>query len=205
MQHGYRILPLRAALTELGGSAARAAAPAAVITVDDGHRSIYAELFPLIRRHHLPITLFIYPSAISNAKYALTWAQLREMQDSGLVDVESHTYWHPNFRTERRHRSPADYQRFVNDQLRRSKSVLESRLGRTVDLLAWPYGIVDGDLEAAARRAGYVAAFAYDGGVAAVGTDIYAMPRIPVTDQDRAGAFAALIGPTLHSKGAPPR
>ncbi|WP_202925576.1 putative glycoside hydrolase [Edaphobacter sp. 12200R-103] len=27
----------------------------------------------MILKHHAPVTLFIYPSAISNASYALTW------------------------------------------------------------------------------------------------------------------------------------
>src|SRR5690349_156680 len=47
------------------------------ITADDGHRSVYSEMWPMIERAHLPVTLFIYPSAVSNANYALTWAQLR--------------------------------------------------------------------------------------------------------------------------------
>jgi peptidoglycan/xylan/chitin deacetylase (PgdA/CDA1 family) len=42
------------------------------ITVDDGHLSVYTELYPLILKHRPPVTLFIYPSAISNASYALT-------------------------------------------------------------------------------------------------------------------------------------
>jgi hypothetical protein len=67
------------------------------ITVDDGHRSVYTDLYPRIVRLRQPVTLFIYPSAISNAPYALTWAKLSEMARSGLVDEQSHTYWHPNF------------------------------------------------------------------------------------------------------------
>ncbi|MFW1406334.1 polysaccharide deacetylase family protein, partial [Vibrio parahaemolyticus] len=92
--------------------------------------------------------------AISNASYAITWEQLHEMQASGFVDVQSHTYWHPNFHIERKRRSPADYRAFVDDQLRRSRQVLEARLKTPVDLLAWPFGIVDSELEAAAQQAG---------------------------------------------------
>lgn len=166
-----------------------------VITADDGHRSIYTDLFPLIRRRSIPVTLFIYPSAISNAPYTLTWAQLQEMAASGLVDVQSHTYWHPNFRTERRRRSEADYRALVDTQLQRSKAVIEAHLHKPVDMLAWPFGIVDPDLERAAGRAGYRAAFAYEGGSATPGTDVLALPRIPVTDHARGERFAALIRP----------
>jgi peptidoglycan/xylan/chitin deacetylase (PgdA/CDA1 family) len=194
-QHRYRIIPLRAALAALDGTAPRPPGPAVAITADDGHRSVYTELFPLIRGQRIPVTLFVYPSAISNAPYALTWEQLREMEASGLVDVQSHTYWHPNFRTERRRLSPAAYQAFVEVQLRRSKAVIEARLGKPVDMLSWPFGIVDAELEAAARRAGYRAAFAYAGGPAEPGADPLAVPRIPIADGDRGERFGALLKP----------
>lgn len=191
--HHYKIVTLRAVIDGLRGTAPPVAAPAVVLTADDGHRSVYTELFPIIRRQHIPVTLFIYPSAISNANYALTWDQLKEMLASGLVDVQSHTYWHPNFRKERAHRSPENYRAFVDDQLTRSKSVLERRLGIKVDMLAWPYGIVDQDLEAAAARAGYISAFGFSGGLAAPGADPFAIPRIPVSQAAQGVSFGALL------------
>jgi peptidoglycan/xylan/chitin deacetylase (PgdA/CDA1 family) len=202
-QHHYQIIPLRSALAVLNGAAPGQPGPAVVITADDGHKSVYTEMFPLIRKYGAPVTLFIYPSAISNASYALTWEQLKEMEASGLVDVESHTYWHPNFRTERRRRTAADYQAFVDFQLLRSKAALQTRLGKPVDLLAWPFGIVDAELEAAAKRAGYVAAFAYTGGPAAPGDDLLALPRIPVADSDRGDRFGALLKPVARHAARP--
>lgn len=190
-QHGFRIVRLRDAVTQLKAPAATGISTEAVITVDDGHRSVYTILFPLIRKLGIPVTLFIYPSAIGRASYALTWDQLREMQATGLVDVQSHTYWHPDFNAERRHRKPADFQHFVDDQLRRSKAVLEAHLGKPVDMLAWPYGIVAPDLEVAARNAGYAFAFAYEGGPAKPGADLLALPRIPVADATRGERLVA--------------
>ncbi|MEN2789545.1 polysaccharide deacetylase family protein [Sphingomonas oligophenolica] len=192
---GYRVTGLRDAAAALRRPGAGAPSQA-VITVDDGHRSVYTVLFPLIRKHRVPVTLFIYPSAISNADYAMTWDQLREIAASGLVEVQSHTYWHPNFNAERRRRSPTDYRAFVDDQLQRSKAVIEARLRNRVDMLAWPFGIVDAELEAAARKAGYTVALAYEGGPAAPGADLLALPRIPVSDADRGARFDRLIGVT---------
>lgn len=203
VRHNYRIVSLRTALADLSGTEPRPQTPEAVITADDGHKSIYTVLFPLIRRAHVPVTLFIYPSAISNAPYALTWEQLQEMQASGLVDVESHTYWHPNFKVERRRRTPADYEAFVDDQLNRSKAVIEKKLGKPADLLAWPFGIVDADLESAARRAGYTAAFAYAGGPAAAGDDLFGLPRIPVSNAARDERFGMLLKARSANRGEP--
>jgi peptidoglycan/xylan/chitin deacetylase (PgdA/CDA1 family) len=151
---GWTVVPLRALLGTLGEApAATALARRSIaLTIDDGHRSVYGELFPLLKKHRLPVTLFIYPSAISNASYAMTWDQLAEMKTSGLVDVQAHTFWHPNFDTERRRLGPDAYGRFVHDQLAKSKAMLEQRLGGKVDLLAWPFGIHNAELEQWARE-----------------------------------------------------
>ena len=191
--HGFAVVPLPALLAVLDGQAAPAGRLAA-ITVDDGHASVYSELYPIILRRRIPVTLFIYPSAISRASYALTWEQLAEMRRSGLVEIQSHTFWHPDFRVEKRRQSAEDYRAFVDMQLRRSKAVLERRLGIAVDLLAWPYGIADPELEAAAARAGYRHAFLYSGGQARPGCDPLAIARIPVSNAAQGASFAALIG-----------
>jgi peptidoglycan/xylan/chitin deacetylase (PgdA/CDA1 family) len=188
-----RVAPLRSVSAALHADPSSAERPCIAITADDGHRSVYTELYPRIRRYRLPVTLFIYPSAISNAPYALTWAELREMAASGLVDVQSHTYWHPNFEQEKARRSPADYRDFVAMQLSRSKQVIEAQIGRPVDMLAWPFAIHDDELEAAAAQAGYVAGFILGNRIALHGADMLALPRFWMSDSDRGARLAAML------------
>lgn len=195
--HGYHVVPLHEALVALRQANH---GQLACITVDDGHRSVYSHLFPLVRERGLPVTLFVYPSAVSNAPYALTWEQLREMRATGLVDVQSHTYWHPDFAAERRQRTVHDFERFVDDQLRRSRQVIEARLASHVDLLAWPYGYFDDELEKAAINAGYAAAFAYGGGPLGAGAPSMALPRIPIGENDRGGRFGARLGSRISHR-----
>lgn len=192
-ENGYDVIPLSLAVDLLLGKVSLPSKPLVVITVDDGNRSVCTLLFPIIRQRRIPVTLFIYPSAISNSSYALTWKQIREMLASGLVDVQSHTYWHPDFRKERSRRSAVHFTAFVDAQLKRSRAKLNAELGINADLLAWPYGIVDDDLEAAARRAGYRAAFVYDGKLARQGEDPFAIHRVPVPDHARGAAFASVL------------
>jgi len=135
-QHGYEIVPLRAIVTWLRDPNATLPPKAVALTVDDGHESVYQRLMPIAQREKLPITLFIYPSAISNASYALTWEQLRTLRATGLFDVQSHTWWHPNFHVERRRQSPAEFEVFASTQLQHSREMIESRLGGHVDMLA---------------------------------------------------------------------
>lgn len=193
-ERGYKVIPLAQLLAALGDSAMPMPERAVVLTVDDGHRTIYSDMFPLIQRLKIPVTLFIYPSAISNADYAMTWAQLAEMKASGLVDIQSHTFWHPNFNVEKKRLAPAAYEKFVQDQFVKSKSVLEQRLGGKVDLLAWPFGIHDPQLEQWAQAAGYVAAFTIERRPATRSDGIMALPRFIVTDLDRSNRFVSLLG-----------
>ena len=193
-ERGYKVIPLAALIAALGDSAVSLPERAVVLTADDGHRTVYSDMFPLIQRFKIPVTLFIYPSAISNADYAMTWAQLAEMKASGLVDIQSHTFWHPNFNVERKRLAPAAYEKFTQDQLVKSKAVLEQRLGGKVDLLAWPFGIHDDQLEQWAQAAGYVAAFTIERRPVTRSDKIMALPRFIVTNLDRTDRFASLLG-----------
>jgi peptidoglycan/xylan/chitin deacetylase (PgdA/CDA1 family) len=191
--HGYRVVPLKEVVAYIRGIGPPPPPHSVVITADDGHQSVYTDLFPLVRRYHIPVTLFIYPSAISRASYALTWDELRIMHDSGLVDIQSHTYWHPNFRTEKKRLAPQAYAKFVAMQLERSKATLDKELGIKVDMLAWPYGIYDEGLMRDAAGAGYVAAFTMVRAPAGPADDVMALPRYLVTDQDAGKAFGRLL------------
>jgi peptidoglycan/xylan/chitin deacetylase (PgdA/CDA1 family) len=173
-----------------------------VITADDGHRSVYERMLPLLKKYGYPATLFIYPSAISNADYALTWAQLRELKASGLIDIQSHTYWHPNFIKEKRALAPEAYAKLVDTQLIRSREKLERETGGTITLLAWTFGLYDGDLMKRASELGYEAAFTIERRHARPGDDLMALPRYLVTDLDGGERFGRLLaGPAARSTG----
>jgi peptidoglycan/xylan/chitin deacetylase (PgdA/CDA1 family) len=190
--HHIAVVPLRAVVALVRG-AGSGDAPAVAITADDGFRSVYTEMFPIIRRYRFPLTLFINPPAISDGPAYLTCAEIADMVASGLVDVEPHTLTHPDFRRERARRSPADYQAFVARELDGGRADVVARLGTAADLLAWPYGIHDADLEAAAARAGYGAAFALGSRPAQSGADIFAIPRYQIYNSDRGARFAAIV------------
>ena len=196
-ERGYQVIPLRKLMEAYNEPEAPPLERSVVLVADDGHRSVYTDLFPLIKRFQIPVTLFIYPSAISNpsAPYAMTWEQLAEMKASGLVDIQSHTFWHPNFKVDKKRLTPAAYEKFVQDQLVKSKTVLDQRLGLKVDLLAWPFGIYDDELAKAASEAGYVAAFSIDRRPVTRTEKVMSLPRFIVTDADRGDRFERLLPP----------
>lgn len=191
--NGYKVIPLRQLIEHYRGKAPAPLPKSVVIVEDDAHKSVYSDMLPIIRKYGYPVTVFTYPSAISNAKYAMTWDQLRELKKTGLFDFQSHTYWHPNFKKERRKLSPQALENLVLTQLRKSKTKLETELGSKVDMLAWPFGIYDDYLIAKASEAGYVATFTIERRHATATDPVMKLPRYLLVNADSGKAFVQLL------------
>jgi peptidoglycan/xylan/chitin deacetylase (PgdA/CDA1 family) len=191
--NGYTVIPLRQLVHYVERKVPPSSAKLVAITVDDGHRSVYTDMLPLIKKYKIPVTLFIYPSAISNAPYAMTWDQLREMKKTGLVDFQSHTYWHPNFKEEKKILKPSEYDMFVDMQLKKSKHRIEDELGTQADFLAWPFGWYDSELIQRAIMMGYIAAFTMEKRHVRFTDNIMALPRYMMTDTTRGKSFERIM------------
>jgi peptidoglycan/xylan/chitin deacetylase (PgdA/CDA1 family) len=192
-QHHHPIIPLPALISYQRGQGPAPPPGSVVITADDGHESVVTDMLPVVREYHVPVTLFIYPSAISNASYAMTWSQLDALHRTGLFDIQSHTYWHPNFKTEKRRLSPTAYRKFAAIQLVKSRTVLEDKLGVEADLVAWPFGIYDDALIGMARDAGYIAGFTLDRRLVTRREQLMALPRFLVTDSASGRNFTSML------------
>jgi peptidoglycan/xylan/chitin deacetylase (PgdA/CDA1 family) len=189
----YKVIPLRELVDYYLGKRPPPHPHSVVITADDGHKSVYTEMFSLIRKFRFPVTLFIYPSAISNAPYAMTWGQLKEMKETGLFDFQSHTFWHPNFKREKKRLKPVEYENFVGMQLKRSKEKLEEKLNIRVDMLAWPFGIYEDDLIQKAMETGYVATFTMERHPASNLDNVRALPRYLMTNREKGRALGSIL------------
>lgn len=69
-----------------------------LLTFDDGYDDNYNELFPILQRHNAKATIFVITDMIGTPRH-LTPAQIREMDASGLVSIQSHTVSHENLST----------------------------------------------------------------------------------------------------------
>jgi len=201
--NGYTVIPMRTLVNYLLGQGPPPPPKSVVITADDGHKSIYTDVLPLVKKYNIPMTLFLYPSCISNihAPYAMTWEQIAELQKTGLFDMEGHTYWHPNFKKDKKKLKPEEYQKELDQQLVKSKNVLEKKLGSKVDLLAWPFGIYDDELEKYAAKSGYVVAFSIDRRNASKAENNMAQPRYLMSNSDGTKNFAAIVEGRAQEKG----
>ncbi len=64
-----------------------------LLTFDDGYIGNYTELFPLLKEFHMKATVFVITGLLGQEHY-ITAEQAKEMSDSGLVDIQSHTVDH---------------------------------------------------------------------------------------------------------------
>ncbi len=181
--NGFTFIPLKDAVEYLQGKRTTLPPKPVVITADDGWESVYTYMYPVIKKLNIPVTLFIYPGSISSSKHFLSWDQLKELKDTGLFDIQGHTYSHPNFKVAKRKLSPAAYEQFVQKELFTSKKILEDKMGITVTLLAWPFGIYNDYLENEAAKAGYVMAFTIDYHTANRSFKPMEQPRFMIVDK----------------------
>lgn len=192
-ENGYKVIPLRQLVNWYQKKGPAPAPKSVVIVEDDAHKSVYTDMLPLAKKYNVPVTVFIYPSAVSNAKYAMTWDQLRELKKSGLFEFQSHTYWHPNFKKERKKLKPAEFDKLVSSQLLKAKGKIEKELGVTVDLLAWPFGIYDDDLLRRAAAAGYIGTFTIERRHANGTDSLMKLPRYLLVNADQGKAFSQIL------------
>ncbi len=131
-----------------------------LITFDDGYMNNYELAYPILREFGMKGCVFLVYETMDkhNAWHdpasepwmkMLTWAQIKEMQDSGVIEFGSHTMRHRNLAE-----TPLDEVRW---ELTESKRRLEEKLGREVVAFAYPYGsgAYKPEIRAAALQAGY--------------------------------------------------
>jgi biofilm PGA synthesis lipoprotein PgaB len=70
-----------------------------LLSFDDAYESFYTRVFPALQLLRVPAVLSVVTSWIENPgaqlykqKKLMNWAQIREVSDSGLVTVASHSH-----------------------------------------------------------------------------------------------------------------
>lgn len=94
-QEGYTPLLPADLLAIRTGKQARPDKPV-MITFDDGYRSNYQYAYPILRETGMKATIAVIAANVRTEEQPdrkmLTWAELREMVESGIIEVGSHTY-----------------------------------------------------------------------------------------------------------------
>lgn len=134
-----------------------------VITIDDGYSSNYEIAYPLLQEYGMKATIYTIGWAMGEDTYKNTgspmaahfsYEEALEMEQSGLVQIQSHTYdmhqWGPLEEGEARsnvgrfpEESVEDYIALLTEDYLRSKTEIEAHLETPVVSFAYPGGYSD--------------------------------------------------------------
>lgn len=120
------------------------------ITFDDGYRNNLTVALPLLEKFSMPMTLFVIAGCVDADRY-LTADELRAMARHPLVTLGAHGLWHRHF-----NRLSHEEARF---ELIESRRLLEDITQMEIDLMAWPYGECNRELEQLSAECGYRASW----------------------------------------------
>jgi peptidoglycan/xylan/chitin deacetylase (PgdA/CDA1 family) len=167
-KNNYRVIPLKDLVEFLKGEK-QLPKRAVVLTIDDGHRSIYREAFPILKEYGYPATVFVYSDYINNG--GLKTKELTALKKSGLISIQPHSKTHSNLTVRQTGESPSAYQRRVRNEVSIPKEKLTKYLGERSRYYAYPFGdsndLVIEELQANGMQLGLTvqrkpnAAFAY--------------------------------------------
>ncbi|MBW2079632.1 MAG: poly-beta-1,6-N-acetyl-D-glucosamine N-deacetylase PgaB [Deltaproteobacteria bacterium] len=174
-----------------------------LLTFDDAYLSFYEFVFPLLRQLKCPAVLGVVGHWIDMAPKDITaplmnWDQLREVADSDLVEIASHTYnlhravcYNPQGNSgsavsvrlylskEDRYETEDEYRGRIREDMQRQNKLFLEKLGSSPRVLVWPYGRFNMISLDEAKKAGIIFTFGLENGTNSL-KDLYAARRLLV-------------------------
>lgn len=117
-----------------------------LLTFDDGHRDFYTDVLPILKKYNIKATAYIIPGFTDGSDF-MTQQQIQEVNNSGLVDIGSHTIHHISLKGKK-----AD---LVHREVEISKQMLEQTYNIKVVSFAYPNGAFDEQAADIVKNAGY--------------------------------------------------
>ncbi len=129
-----------------------------LLTFDDGYLGHYDYVFPLLKKYGYPgaFSIYTYKVGRDHGRPGVNWAQLTEMAADPLVTIAAHSVTHP------RDLRQIEVDEELQEEVSKSKRVLEERLGVPIRYFTYPEGNYDARVAGAVENAGFVAALAMD-------------------------------------------
>ncbi len=172
-KHHYNVMNLEDAAALIRDK--RKALPKSIVlTFDDGYKDNYTYVFPILKKYNLPATIFIILSEVGRPD-RLSWKEIKEMQDSGLISFGSHTSSHPFLELVK-----SDEE--LKKEIKGSKTILEEKLGKPVDTFSYPMGRFNFRVRQFVVDAGYKAGVVTNPGKKYPNDDVFVLKRLRISE-----------------------
>lgn len=101
-----------------------------LLTFDDGYSDNYHNAFEILQKLSLKATFFTIVNKVGRRSF-MSWEELKEIQSYGM-EIGSHTLNHEPLETLS--------VKYMEDELRLSKRILEDKLGELITFISYPHG-----------------------------------------------------------------
>ncbi|HMA67291.1 MAG TPA: polysaccharide deacetylase family protein [Desulfosalsimonadaceae bacterium] len=185
--HDYTVLPLGRAL-DLLYSGKKVPEKTAVITLDDGYRSVWENALPLLEQFGYRATIFVATANVGGSNY-MNWEQITKLQQRGF-EIGNHSHSHAYFVNKPREGIKEAFEA----DLQRSHELFRRHLNKVPELYAYPFGEYCPEMAGILKEYDYQAAAAQRSGVIYGGSSRFALPRFPMNLRyGRMEAFARKV------------
>lgn len=138
-----------------------------VVTLDDGYLDNYAYAFPIAKKYNAKINIMLSTGLVENKGY-LTWGNVKEMSDTGIVYFYNHTWSHFSL--------PNGDKAKMEQEVSFAKKQLEDA-GIRGNIFTYPYGAVNDTAIDVLKNNGYIGAFTTKSSFLQCDYDIFRLKR----------------------------
>lgn len=211
-QHGFQFVSVDQVLAAQAGQTSLPA-KAILLSFDDGYQSFYNNAYPIIKKYQIPVVVALVGSwltpdvgktinfdgqAVARSRM-LSWPELKEMNDSGLVEVASHTYALHNgilanpqgnlqpavtarlySTASGRYETDQAYHQRIYEDLKANNALFREHGLKLPRIMVWPYGRYNTEVSAIAAQLGMPMALTLDDGANLPSKPLSALHRILV-------------------------
>ncbi len=167
-----------------------------ILSFDDGYISVYKYVFPLLKKYDKKIVLSIVGKSTDNfskvfddnINYAsITWDQIYEMDKSGLVEIQNHSYDLHKIRNgrygcyQKQDESTEHYEIVITEDLTTLQEKIKEITHKIPTTFTYPYGKYNDKTENIIKKLGFKATLSCTYGVNLIKQDpesLYGLKRI---------------------------
>ncbi|MDB1124717.1 polysaccharide deacetylase family protein [Vibrio algarum] len=155
-----------------------------IITIDDGYSDNYNLMLPLLKKYGFKAVVYVVtgetfnrwdvenPYNPENPVALMSAKQVKELAESGLIEIGGHTMTHP--------RLDSLCMQSQYDEISHNKRQLEDLIGKPLTSFAYPFGVYNEDSNKIVSDVGYRFAVATNSGPLAIHKELFKIRRIAI-------------------------